>query len=125
MRSQLVNDARQNLRQLFNKLLLREPRSSRKGLYNFRAEGRTKLIRRDRLILAVTNPRIDNVTQPTLLKFLHQPAQTSDSLWPSSSHTILMPYIESAGRQWRCSDGTHSYSDTTEVPAGFHAGAFP
>src|SRR5262249_26779437 len=39
-------------------------------------KGRTKLIRRDRLILTRTNPGIDHIAQPALLKFVHQPAQS-------------------------------------------------
>src|SRR5262249_16279217 len=45
-------------------------------LYDVRAKGRTKLIRQDRLILARTNPGIDHIAQPALLKFVHQPAQS-------------------------------------------------
>src|SRR5215468_10357199 len=33
-------------------------------------------MRRDRLILARTNPGIDHIAQPALLKFVHQPAQS-------------------------------------------------
>jgi len=31
----------------------------------------------DRLILAMTDPRIDHITQPSLLKFVQQPAQAA------------------------------------------------
>ena len=54
-----------------------------KRLYDVRAKDRTKLIRRDRLILARTNPGIDQIAQASLLKFVHQPAQSSEQ--PSGS----------------------------------------
>src|SRR5262249_26407740 len=38
----------------------------------------SSLIRRDRLILARTNPGIDHIAQPALLKFVQQPAQSSE-----------------------------------------------
>src|SRR5262249_22521008 len=75
---QIVDKPRQNLRQLSDEIFLRETRSLGKGLYDVRAKGRTKPIRRDRLILARPNPGIDHAAQPALLKFVHQPAQSSE-----------------------------------------------
>src|SRR5215510_6302790 len=75
---QLVNKSRQSLRQLSDEIFLGETRSLGKRLYDVRAKGRTKLIRGDRLILARPNPGIDHVAQPALLKFVHQPAQSSE-----------------------------------------------
>jgi hypothetical protein len=74
MGSQLVDKPRQSLRQLSDKFFFGETCSLGKRLYDVIAKCRTKLTRSDRLILAMTNPRIDHITQPALLKFVQQPA---------------------------------------------------
>ena len=73
MRREFVNDPRKNLRQVLSDLLFGETGSLGERLYDVRAKGRTKLPRRDRLILAGTNPGLRHIARPPFCSLSSSP----------------------------------------------------
>jgi hypothetical protein len=77
LRGQLINDTRQNVRQLRNQLVRWQTSETRQVIDRVGAERLMKLIRRNRLVLARPDPRIDDVTVTAFLKALQQAAEAA------------------------------------------------
>jgi hypothetical protein len=77
MWSELINDTRKNAGQLRQQFVLRDTGQTRQVIDRVWAERLMQLIRRYRLVLSGSDPRIGDLTVAALLKALQQAAEAA------------------------------------------------
>jgi hypothetical protein len=98
------------MRQLFGKLFLRKTRALSKPLDDVRAERRSELPRRYRLIWSVPNPGIGYIGQAALLQFVQQSPQPAEQAAGTVKHQGLSDVTAWNGGSDRIFEASHCFS---------------